>query len=277
MIKKTQYPIHSISFQPSHGDLIRLPVWVFSYWAEIGHAVHFWKWWKVVLTWVQKHSVSPLAKELCGLILLGLSSVSWSRVGGYTCDITPLFADSSRESYLTSFHIDHVISQTKAHYENNLGPHVTNPHIFATVDYFDAITQFYSTVHVGKQGYLWDKLMAAENSIIKGEIHTLGGVIHLPEHWVSVVVDFQQQHILYGDSLGHNIPRREHCALEYWMKHLVDRSSKLPASNNITIHQLPIGYQEDTSSCGLFALNVVTHYYLKNSLIDFDPIVLACH
>ena len=148
-----------------------------------------------------------MAKELCSLVLLGLSSVSWSQVGGYTCNITPLFVDSSRESYLTSFHINHIISQTKAELEKTLGPHMTNCHIFATVDHFEAITHFYGNVHVGKQGHLWDRLMVAENSTIKGEVDTLGGVMHLPEHWVSVVVDFQQQQILYGDSLGQKIPR----------------------------------------------------------------------
>jgi hypothetical protein len=275
-IKKTQHPVHSISFQLSYGDLIRLPVWVFSYWAEIGHAVHFQKKWRIALTWVQKHSVSPMAKELCSPVLLGLSSVSWSQVGGYTCDIIPLFADSSRESYLTSFHIDHIISQTKAEFEKSLGPHMTNCHIFATVDHIEAIIRFYGNVRAGKRGHLWDKLMMAENSIIRGEVNTLGDVIHLPEHWVSVVVDFQQQQILYGDSLGQKIPRREYHALEHWIKHLVNRSSKLPVSDKITVHQLPTGHQEDASSCGLFALNAITHHYLKHPLLDSGPIILAC-
>ena len=39
-IKKSPYPIHSVSVQPCYGDLIRLPVWVFGYWVEIGRAVH---------------------------------------------------------------------------------------------------------------------------------------------------------------------------------------------------------------------------------------------
>ena len=118
--------------------------------------------------------------------------------------------------------------------------------------------------------------MVVENSIIMGGVNSLGGVMHLPEHWASVVIDFQQQQILYSDSLGQNIPKQECYALERWIKHLASRSSKLPTRDNITICQLPTGYQEDTSSCGLFALNAITHYYLKHPLLDSSPIVLAC-
>ena len=275
-IKKSPYPIHSVSVQPCYGDLIRLPVWVFGYWVEIGRAVHLRKRWKTALVWVQKQSVSPIAKELCHLILLALSSISWSRVGGYTCDIIPLFADSSRESYLTSFHIDHIISQTKAQYQKNLGPDVTNHHIFASVDHFNAIFQFYGNVHVAKKGYLWDQLMVDENRIITGEIDSLGGVMHLPEHWVSVVVDFKQQKILYGDSLRQDIPKRRQGALERWMKHLANRSSRLPTRDEIPICQLPTGHQQDASSCGLFALNAITHHYLNHPLLDSSPINLVC-
>jgi hypothetical protein len=85
-------------------------------------------------------------------------------------------------------------------YKEHHGPHIANCHIFATVDHFNAIFGFYSNVHQKKEGYLWDGLMVVENKIIMGEVDNLSGVMHLPEHWVSVVIKFQQQQILYGDS-----------------------------------------------------------------------------
>ena len=193
------------------------------------------------MAWVQKQSVSPTAKDLCNLILPGLSFTSWSQISGYTCDILPLFADSLRESYLSSFHVDYIISQTQVQYQRIHRPDITSHCIFATVDHFNAILQFYGKVHAGKQGSLWDNLMVIENRIIMGEVNSLGGVMHLPEHWVSVVIDFQQQQIHYGDSLGQKIPKREHHALEHWIEHLVNRSSKLPTGDKITICQLPTG------------------------------------
>ena len=59
--------------------------------------------------------------------------------------------------------------------------------------------------------------MEVENRIILGEVDTLGGVLYLPLHWVSVVVNFQQQQILYGKSLKQEIPSQEHDALEHWI------------------------------------------------------------
>jgi len=209
-IKVSKSPIQSITLKPHLGDPLTLPAWVFDYWTEIGRAVDTRKRWKVVLTWVHKHSASPLATELCYRLLLGLSSFSWSQGAAYTCDITPLLSDSPIESYLSSFHIDHMNAQTRAQYQKHHGPDITNCHIFATVDHFNAIIRFYSTRHGKKEGYLWDNLMMIENKIVIGEVDSLGGVMHLPLHWVSVVINFQQQQILYGDSLGQQIPNREH-------------------------------------------------------------------
>ena len=41
-IKKSPYPVHSITLKPYHGDSVRLPAWVLGYWTEIGCVVHFW-------------------------------------------------------------------------------------------------------------------------------------------------------------------------------------------------------------------------------------------
>jgi hypothetical protein len=138
--------------------------------------------------------------------LLSLSSLSWSHGTAYTSDITPLLLDSSVESYLNSFNIDHMITQTRAQYEKNYGPNITNHHILATVDHFNAIFHFYGNIHAKKEGHLWEALMEIENKIIIGEVDSLGGVMHLLLHWVSVVINFQQQQILYGDSLRQRIP-----------------------------------------------------------------------
>ena len=51
----------------------------------------------------------------------------------------------------------------------------------------------------------------------------------------------------------------------------------LPTGDKITIHQLPTGCQNDSTSCGLFALNAISHYYLENPLLHPDPAALVCH
>ena len=275
-IKRSQHPIHSVTLRPYYGDPVRLPAWVFDYWVEIGRAADIRKQWKVALTWVSGYSTLPVATGLCYQLLLGFSSLSWSHSAAYTGDITPLLSSSPVESYLSSFHIDYVIAQIKAQHGKTYGASITNRHIFATVDNFNAIICFYGNLCAKKEGYLWDALMVIENRIIMGEVDSLGGVMHLPLHWVSVVVNFQQQQILYGDSLGQKIPRREHRALEHWIKHLSGRSTTLPTSDKITLHQLPTGSQDDSTSCGLFSLNAIAHHYLESPLLYPDPIMLAC-
>jgi Ulp1 family protease len=118
--------------------------------------------------------------------------------------------------------------------------------------------------------------MMVENKIIMGEVDSLGGVMHLPEHWISVVIKFQQQQILYGNSLGQQIPAYEHHIFECWIKHLMNRSTKFPICNKVTIDWLPTQSQNDSTSCGLFALNGIAHHYLEHPLLSSDPITLAC-
>jgi hypothetical protein len=201
-IEKSQHPILSVTLLPHHGDPIVLPTWIFHYWTEIQCAIQIRTRWKVALTWVSKYSNSPSTTNICNSLSLGLSSFSWSHGAAYTKDITSLLSSSPGESYLTSFHIDHMMSRVKAQYESQHGPNATKCHIFTTVDHFNAILRFYNNMHTKKSGGLWDNLMATENSVIMGEVDSIGGVMHLTLHWVSVVIDFRQQRILYGDSLG---------------------------------------------------------------------------
>jgi hypothetical protein len=132
-------------------------------------------------------------------------------------------------------------------------------------------------VYVKKEGHLWDSLMKIENKIIMGEVDSVGGVMHLPLHWVSVVINFQQLQILYGDSLRQWIPKHEHQAFQRWIGHLVNRSSKIPAHSKLTLGQLPTGYQDDSSSYGLFSLNAIGHHYLGYPLLPSDLVGLVCY
>lgn len=275
-ITKSKFPICSVTLQPQLSNPVTLPVWIFNYWKEIGRVVEIRKQWKVSLTWIRGYSASPLALELSQSFLLGLSSFSWSHGAAYSKDITPLLLDSSMESFLNSFHIDHVIKQTKTQYEVQHGPDQTNHHIFATVDHFNAITEFYGPVHKRKEGHLWNILMMIENKIVTGEVDSFGGVMHLPLHWVAVVINFQKQEVLYGDSLGQEMPKRKRQTYERWISHLAKRSSKPTLIGKMSFGQLPIGQQLDGASCGIFALNSIAHYYLQTPLLPSNPIVLAC-
>ena len=129
---------------------------------------------------------------VCQSLLLGLSSFSWSHGAAHTKDITPLLLDSSVESFLSSFHIDHMIWPIKTQDVGKYGLDNSNHHIFATADHINTIIEFYGPAHKKKGGYLWSALMTIENKIVTGEVVSFSGIMHLPLHWVSVVIDFQQ-------------------------------------------------------------------------------------
>jgi len=169
-----------------------------------------------------------------------------------------------------------MMSWTETQYKTQHGPNSAKRHIFTTVDHFNAIVRFYGNVHAKKEGGLWDNLMVVENKVIMGEVDSIGGVMHLPMHWVSIVIDFQQQQILCGDSLGSPMPKCTCKACERWVKHLILQSAKLAGGDEISIGGLPTGCQKDGTSCGLFALNSITHHYLGYPLLPSDPVMLVC-
>lgn len=274
-IKESKFPILSVTLQPQYSNPIILPTWIFDYWVEIEHVVDIRRQWKTALTWVQRLSTSPPAIDTCKNLLLGLSSLSWSHGAAYSKDITSLLSSSSAESFLRSLHIDHMVQQIKDQYQTQLGPNQISHHVFMTVDQISAIIHSYGPKRAKKEGYVWETLRMIENKIVLGNVNSLCGIIHHPLHWVSVVIDFQQMRVLFGDSLGDKMPRNEHLAFEQWIKYLVKRSTNLSAGDT-TFGQLPTGQQMDGNSCGLFALNSIAHHYVNEPLLPTDPITLNC-
>ena len=227
--------------------------------------------------WVQTHSVLPSAAELCYELFLGLSSFSWLRDVAYNKDIAELLSSTSKKLYLSSFHTDHIMSWTKTQYERQYGLDVTRHHIFAKVDHFNAILSFYGNVHATREGWIWENLKEIENRVIMGEVDSMSGAIHLPDHWVSIVINFPQHQILYGDSLRNPIPRHVYCACEHWVRTLIQQSANLGDDGEINADELPTGHQTDGTSCGLFALNSIAHHHFGFPLLPSDPVPPACH
>jgi len=273
-IKKTSYPVLSVTLQPYHGDPVMVPSWIFTYWTEIAHALETRERWKVALEWIKKNTALPAAAKLRSDLLLALALFSWSRGASYTADITPLFSSTSRHAYLNTFHLDHMIEWTGDQYQRKHGTDGKR-HIFATVDQFGAIISFYGRVSVKKEGPLWEYLKGIENKIIQGQVDSICGIINLNQnHWVSVVIDFQQSQILYGDSFHEPMPTRKRGPCERWVKHLTNRSTNLVGG--VTVGDLATGVQDDGISCGLFALNSIAHHYLKVPLLPTDLVALNC-
>ncbi|KAF9523624.1 hypothetical protein CPB83DRAFT_742704, partial [Crepidotus variabilis] len=81
----------------------------------------------------------------------------------------------------------------------------------------------------------------------------LGGVVNVREsHWVAFVISIEEQLILYGDSLSLSDDTVVN-ALSWWIS--------IHCEELFTVQQLPIGLQSDGISCGLFAVNALSHYF----------------
>ena len=200
----------------------------------------------------------------------------WSGNNASIKDITSLLSECPPKSYLSSFHIDHTIRRISEKHRDLHGPEVSGHHILTTVDILGTIKTFYGSrrkpVKVGNA--LWEHLMKIENQVIEGEVDSVGGVYHLPLHWVSVIFNIQEGRILYGDSLNQPLPKPEHYAFIQWVKHLRQRSNLVNVS--ISVQLLPTGNQDDSASCGLFVLNAIGHHHLGHPLLSPDQKLLVC-
>lgn len=71
-------------------------------------------------------------------------------------------------------------------------------------------------------------------------------------HWVSMVLDFANSRILYGDSFGDKVPAKLIAAVEWWTQHHTGRK--------FTQGALSITFQKDTYSCGILSFNALAHH-----------------
>ena len=271
--------IHSVTPIPHFGNPITLSAWIFNYWGEIKSAALYREQWKAALVWLRSHSESPVTAGHCQEVLIAPSFFPWSGNNASVEDITSLLSQSPIQSYLSNFHINHMIGQISNQYKDLRGPEASRRHIITTVDILGAITTFYGSRRTPTKtgNILWERLMEIENHIIEGRIDSVSGVHYLPLHWVSVVFNIQEWSILYGDSLGQPLPKLERYAFTQWIRHLKFRSGQETGDDHAPIHPLPTGHQDNSTSCGLFALNAICHHDLSDPLLSPDQMSLVCN
>jgi hypothetical protein len=83
-------------------------------------------------------------------------------------------------------------------------------------------------------------------------------------HWVSVIIDFRKQEILYGDSLGYAMSTSTQNILTWW--------TQFHSNANFMIRKLPITIQDDSFSCGLLAWNSLEAYFTGAELLPVNEV-----
>jgi len=273
-IRAASSPIHSFTLVPLSGDPVRFPTWVLDYWREIRHAVGCHYDWMSVLKWLRGIYQSESMVGVCGQVMAGLSYFPWKGGNSTVHDMASILTDS----WLSDFHIDHVLMKISNCYCDNYGAEASSHHIFLPVVNLDSIVKAYrrGSVHSGYTADKCKQLLEVENDIIQGLVDSVAGVLYLPNHWTSLIITFKPPKILYGDSLGNSMPPVKAFSFRRWICHMLSRSGQGIPESDISIYPLETTIQQDFNSCGLFALNAIEHHYLQNSpLLQLDALSVA--
>jgi len=78
-----------------------------------------------------------------------------------------------------------------------------------------------------------------------------------------LIVDFESQELLYGDSFGHPISADMHAVIDWWTHY--------HTNSRFTIHSLPVSRQQDSFSCGMLAWDALRHRLMPRAPTLMDP------
>ena len=214
-IKAASHPIHSFTLIPISGHPVRLPIWVFDYWREVGCAMVYQCDWKRVLTWLRDVSRSELMVGICEQVMAGLSYFPWNSGNHSVDDMASLLTDS----WLSDFHINYCLTKISKHYSDHYGTKISDRHALLPLNSiptaYNGTSPSGNTVAKGKQ------LLEVENKISCGDLDSVGGVLHLPNHWTSLIITFKPPKIFYGDSLGSPMPTKMAHLFWQWICHML--------------------------------------------------------
>ena len=140
---------------------------------------------------------------ICDEVMTSLSYFPWNGANCSVHDMVSLLSNS----WLSDYHIDSVLTKISQCYLHHYGAEASSCHTFLPVFDISAIGSAYKSC--GHHRHTEDKgkhLLEVENSIILGHIYSVAGVLHLYNHWTSLVVTFRTPRIFYGDSLEKSMP-----------------------------------------------------------------------
>ena len=224
--------------------------------------------------WLRDISKSESMIRICDQVMAGLSCFPWNGSNCTVHDMAILLSDS----WLSDFHIDYTLTKITHYHHTYCGAEASSHHVLLPVFDLDSIAKAYKgTKNFGHAADKRRQLLEVENEIISGHIDSVGGVLHLHNHWTSLVIQFKPPRILYGDSLGNSMPPKKASSFQRWICHMLTQSGHQFPESDISIYSLATTIQQDPNSCGLFALNAISHHYLSETspLLKPDALSLA--
>jgi len=119
----------------------------------------------------------------------------------------------------------------------NNGVEASKRCVFLTVFDLDSIVGTYGvSIRNARAADKCKQLLEVENRIISGHVDSVAGVLHLENHWTSLVITFRPPKILYGDSLRGSMPSNKTSSFQQWMCHMLSRSGHGIPESDISIY-----------------------------------------
>ncbi|TFK81825.1 hypothetical protein K466DRAFT_437998, partial [Polyporus arcularius HHB13444] len=188
-----------------------------------------------------------------------LTTLPWSvALSGFTnCEATSTLTSYMSRTWLSDTHesqmLDLLRTQLLRHPEGLVAE-------VETIYFWTALAAGFQNRE--RRAYKDDRTLARPRGVgtalQQGERREVGFLINVSSnHWVAMVVDFERQKVLYGDSLGSAAPVAEIVDVLTWW---IAQHSSVP----FTWCELPITHQTDGFSCGILSWNALAHYFLPD-------------
>ncbi|TFK58090.1 hypothetical protein BDN72DRAFT_907092 [Pluteus cervinus] len=259
------------------GSTIKLPFWVFDFWAQAHAVKDGQETWKDAYEWM-RHQEGQY-----GAGITALRRLPWN------AQLTNFGGDSSLtlagycipQNWLNSTHVDQQLTILRTQMLGNQDVTIIDTHIVTKL-----IQVYRSGMDPGLEKKSTGHLRNLAQKLVGNPVARLGMVLtvhlssgsaqlpseaHQSNHWVAAVISMDAQKVYYGDSL-HNPPPGELVDVINWWLGLVD-NTKTP----FEFDTLACTLQSDGDSCSILAINSLSHYFIPTVIAllpDDDPV--AC-
>ncbi|KAE9398749.1 hypothetical protein BT96DRAFT_821530, partial [Gymnopus androsaceus JB14] len=132
------------------------------------------------------------------------------------------------------------------------------------LDFFQKLLEGFQGKETYGEGRTFARARGIGHALATGSRNTIGMMINLDnEHWVSLVCDFWNETILYGDSLKHAMPDSVKEVIDWWTFNHTGKE--------FTHLNLEVPKQTDFHSCGLMAFYSLTVFLFPNTYHMINP------
>ncbi|KAI0688683.1 hypothetical protein C8T65DRAFT_700472 [Cerioporus squamosus] len=245
MLDGAQSILHPES--PTH----RYPLWILTYWLRMCDILTLRASWAGCCSWLSKQTRDPVASTVFETAIQHLETLpcnvptsALGRVAIHTSDFLQFISDR----WLSDEHVNLMV----AHINRRLQE---APELAARVEAKDEA--FYDASSPRYLNLLETKLGPKPRCVLYFPVY-------LPEyhHWITIRVNFFRNEISYADSLGQAIPSpKEILERTRWWA-----SKRFTGKFKVIGHKLSIGRQLDGYSCGICAINAMTHDIFGDAL-----------